>query len=144
MKIRTILFYLVTLITGGQFAVVWAFLMAQQVNAKQSGFIPHLWARTVIFSSMYFAFMVVIGDLVYLSYRGGVDGALPFAEEIYVALLIAALAILALFAQTICMVAGFVRAKQVDIPANSVLLLLLLIYGSSMPLLQARLDAACE
>lgn len=132
---RTLLLYVLTLLTGGHFALVWIFLMMYEVQKKGGNLARNLGLYAAIFFAAYFIYIVTVGYGVYRFIYGEI---LP--EKYFFYLVPVAVFILIGFGSLLFTIANFIRSKSVRIPNNLVLCLLLFAYLSTLPLLQVKLN----
>lgn len=140
---NTSLYYLTTLITGGQFSFVWLFLMASDANSMAKNHIPRLKPFVVGFSALYVTYLVLVGyTIAQFASRPepNIAPAVVTSGYYFTALLLMALTIMALTWFLILRVARFVRNKGQRVPGAAALLLLSLFFLVSLPLLQSRLN----
>jgi hypothetical protein len=144
MKRRSsLLNYILALLTGGQFAFVWLFLMAFDVNKARNNYVPRLAAVCVAFIVLYVVYLSLVGYSVYQigtasteTYPSLSARTIPMAP-----LLLMAIMLLACAVYLLVRIANFVREGGAAFPRNSVLVLLFFFYFASLPMLQNRLNA---
>ena len=147
MKRRSpVLYFILFLVTGGLFGLVWTFLMARDVNAVKPG---HVRGLAWLVPTCVVACVAYLGISWYL-FQGYLEllaeleaGRLVVIPEFGSAEGIALLLGLYLSVAWLYMVfrvASFLRERQVPIPGNFVLSLLFLAWGIAFPLMQSRLN----
>ena len=144
MKRRSsLLSYALTLLTGGQFAFAWLFLMAFDVNKERNNYFPRLAAVCVVFIVLYVVYLTMVGYNIYQIGTASTETYPPLsARTIPMApLLLMSVMLLACAVYLLVRIANFVREGGAAIPRNSVIVLLLFFYLASLPVLQNRLNA---
>lgn len=141
-----VLNYLLTLVTGGQFGVVWLFLMAFDADKEEKGFVPRLALFALLYAVLYAVYLSLVGYNMYQIGTATVETYPSHSERIVPIgpLLLIAVALLAYPLYLLVKVAGFVRQRGRRTPSTTVLLLLSLVYFMSLPMLQNRLNALSE
>jgi len=140
--------YVLFLITGGLFGAVWAYLMNRDIQTVEPAHFPNL---KKLGAMMLAAFALYLGLFFHLlshlvavreqirggSFEGAVWDPVTFTIAMSVALFL-----MGSWFYCLLSAARFVRRAGVPLPGNVVLFLLLLVYGISLPLVQARLNRA--
>ena len=140
---RTTGFYILTLLTGGQFALLWLFLMTSQTNKKNNAFHPKLKHHAVIFFTIYTLYLSLIFYGMYqFSQNQGATSMLQ-RPVVLTVLLIIAVGLLWYAGVLLFKIVGFIRSQKIELPGNIVLVLLVFVYAATFPLLQSRLNRAC-
>lgn len=147
MKRRSpLLNYVLTLVSGGQFGLVWLFMMASDVSKLRTNFTPRLPAFSVAYVVLYFVYMVLVGYNMYLIGTATTETYLSVRTRMIPIepLLLIAVALLAYPMYLLIKVASFVRLNGSITPGYAVLVLLFFLCLLSLPLLQNRLNALHE
>lgn len=141
-NMKTASFYILTLLTGGQFAMPWLFLMASQANANNSLFHPKLKQHAVIFSIVYCIYLSFIfyGMYQFINNHGA---SILQNSIVFTSLLCISIGLLWYTGALLFKIAGYIRAQTIDLPSNTVLILLVFIYAAAFPLLQSKLNRTC-
>lgn len=141
---RSTVFYILTLLTGVQFALLWLFLMTSQTNKINNAFHPTLKHHAVIFFTMYSLYLSLIFYGIYQSsLNNGATSMLQNPVALTV-LLIMAVGLLWYAGILLFKIAGFIRSHTIELPGNMALILLVFVYAAAFPLLQSRLNRACR
>lgn len=143
MKRRSsVLRYILTLATGGQFAFAWLFLMAFDVNQAKRNYVPWLTAVTIGFVVLYVVYLSLVGYNMYQISRATAETySSVHAQTIPMwPLFLMATLLLACSVYLLVKIASFLRQSGVATPRNGVLVLLFFLYLISLPMLQNRLN----
>jgi len=143
-KRNTFLFYLLTLLTGGQFGFLWLFLMAHDVEAVQKNQIPQLRFFSVVYPVVYVVYLVVLGYNLYNfpQFEPSGKGLPSFTFTPF--LFFSAFFLLGYGIYLALRVADSVRRSGTKLVGNAGLILLFLFYLAALPLLQSKLNRAVE
>lgn len=143
-KRNTFIFYILTLLSGGQFGFLWLFLMAHDVEAMQKNHIPRLRFFGAAYTIVYVAYLFVVGYNLYHfpQYEPGGKGLPIFSFMPF--MLISAFYLLAYAIYLALRVADFVRKSGTTMVGNAGLILLFIFYLAALPLLQSKLNRVIE
>ena len=147
MKRRSpVLCFILFLVTGGLFGLLWTFLMARDVNVAKPAHVRGLgWlgatcalalvAYMGISSYLFQGYLEMLSEL-----EAGRFVVMPsFGSAEAIALLLG-LYVSVVWLYLIFRVASYLRERQIPIPGNFVLSLLFLAFGIALPLMQSRLN----
>jgi hypothetical protein len=133
--------YVLTLVTGGQFAFVWLFFMAFDVNRVKSNHVPRLTAMCIGFIILYVLYMSLAGYNMYLIGTATAETYISLNARIpFWPFLLMAIALFACSIYLLLRIADFARQNGVATPSNGVVVLLFFGYLISLPMLQNRLN----
>jgi hypothetical protein len=134
--------YVLTLITGGQFAFVWLFFMAFDVNEVKQNHVPRLNAMCTGFIILYVLYLLLVGYNICLIGTATAESYSSLSTRIIPIwpLLIMAVALLTCSIYLLLRIADFARQNGVSTLSNGVVVLLLFVYMISLPMLQNRLN----
>ena len=140
--------YVLFWITGGLFGLLWAYFMNRDIQAVEPTHFPglrKLGASMLAALALHFGlFFYLISELTFAREQirsGTFDGQVEHPAVFPIAMSVALFIVGAWF-YCLLSAARFVRRVRVPLPGNAALLLLLLVYGISLPLVQARLNRA--
>ena len=140
--------YVLFLVTGGLFGVFWAYLMNRDVQAVEPGHFPSLrklgalmLGALALHIGMFFDLMSEFTFVREQIRSGSFDGQVGHSAVFPIAMSVALFLVGSWF-YCLLSAARFVRRAGVPLPGNVALFLLLLVYGISLPLVQARLNRA--
>ena len=140
MRRNTIVHYLLTLITGGQYLFIWLFLMAHDINSIKPNTISRLQIKAYVFLAIYILYMAMI-LYAFMRVIGAEDTSKALAAMPNVAALsILAGAMLAMTAHLVIKIGAFIRTTGTKIPGSGMLLLLTALYMIALPLMQSKLN----
>ncbi len=131
---KTLGYYLLTIVTLGQFAFVWVYLMAKQTNLGGREL-----ARDIkVFFPLYVIYVgSAIASLIYQKNTGfslGYD-ILP----VFILILAVAFYLLWLIVKWLFRIAARIREQSIPVPSNLALFFMLCLYAICLPLLQSKL-----
>jgi hypothetical protein len=138
--------YLLFLLTGGLFGLLWVYLMNRDIQAVEPAHLRSLrWLAptSLVALVLYLCFLLYFTEQFFAAreqiqsgqFHGDLGSPTAFAMAMAIALFLVVSWVYGLFSA-----AAFVRSEHVGLPGNFVLSLLLLVYGISLPLVQSRLN----
>ena len=139
---RTTGFYILTLLTGGQFALIWLFLMASQVNNGNNSINSKLKHYAVIFFTLYIIYLSLVFYGMYQFSQGHAGATILHNPIVFAVLLTIAVGLLWYAGVLLFRIARYIRSQTIELPGNAVLILLVFCYAAAFPLLQSRLNRA--
>lgn len=136
--------YILTLVTGGQFAFPWIFLMANQVSRENSRLMPSLKIKAVVFFSVYAFYVGFFSYGVYQAFHTESSNLLLLEPIVFVLLTSIAIGLFWFSCSLLIKIVTFVRSQSIDLPSDVALIALFFLYCIGFPLLQNRLNRACQ
>ena len=132
-SMRITVYYLLTLLTGGQFAFIWLFIMAKQAGLN----IPKY--KIILFFSVYSIYLLLVFSSIYQF----INGQHPTLIESPITFKLMPLMVVLIFwfaGSVFYKVISYIRSQSIELPNNIILTVLILVYGATFPLLQSKLN----
>lgn len=143
-KRNTTIYYILSLFTGGQFAFLWLFLMAKDVNSVKANYIPRLSLFGLSFMTLYITYMTMFVYLVSQFPRTTLPSR-ELTSYSYLPIMFLISVIMLIYAgYLVAKIAGFVRESGIPVMGNTGLILLFFVYLVSLPILQSKLNRVTE
>lgn len=133
---RNVLFYVLTLLTGGSFALIWVFTMAYEAEKKGARLFRGFRLYAGLFFLLYIVYLFATLYGVYQFFYA--DSAWIEKNIFYMATVSALLLIGA--ANIMFKIADFIRARSISIPSNAALVFIMFACAFTLPLLQFKLN----
>lgn len=143
-KRNAVIYYLFALLTGGQFGLLWLFLMAHDVEAGRRNHIPQLHLFSAVYVTVYAVYLALVGYNLYALSQFEPGGAALFSFAFVPFMLLSAFFLLAYATYLAVKIAQFVRASGINLVGNAGLLLLFFVCLAALPILQSKLNRAVE
>ena len=147
MKRRSpILYFILFLVTGGLFGLLWTFLMARDVNAAKHDHIRGLGWLIVTCALALAGYLYISNYLlqIYLELLAELEAGrfivLPPVGGAEALALLFGLYVSVAWLYIVFRIASYLRERQVPVPGNFALSLLFLLFGVAFPMLQSRLN----